>query len=1283
MALRTDYKNDELNTAVNTERQFEEVTNPNGTKSYRDVTDYSQVGDNFDADLVNSQNAEINAKAPLDSPAFTGTPTAPTQSQSTADDTIATTSYVKSAFNNFIDPNLRTSGKAADAQATGNRINSVQASVPSVDTTLTINGAAADAKVVGDRISTVEAIESAEISLIRDRIETESGGRTLTQDDMESGYWAYTTKADNSKRLRNKRLMRVKAGTIVQFENPTMSIFIGVFASTSARSYLQNTGWLNSGSGSFTVLHDGYMDIMVESTVDITVNDFDSTIVVYDTIGENVDSINSDADVWNWMTDKGYYNIAVTDIEQGGWDGGIKYDATNRIRTQKLIPVKSGMTVVFTNPTLRVLMLVYPYKGECDPSQSSGWMSVGSTDRVVNITTNGYLAVIFRKEDESDLDIFDYDCTIHVITEVSNSISDLNKEAQYVKDTFNAINENYINDTSLFLFEKGGFDNTTGEKWYAENRLRCGLFYLNNLFLHIEIASGYQVIVYKIEDDVVTAERYTTTKYIYAYKNAKWGFVIRRSDNAVIDVSEAVNVQIKVYKSDRHEIGHGMYEESVNLINNQYVTVDDLTYHYVLNRYASQPIKIPKSGLRIEYNSEYRRSTGILWYRVLCVELTDSGIVLSEINEDLYAESNNLTFGFYSTYIPYVENAYIIVLARERTSGGRTYYLSDFPNMLKVYSGIITDNNGSVFGLHPFRCFVSNGNLRIIWGTHRSIINTSRYYGGAMKLRYANKIYCAPKYTILANVYRYNLDGTQTLVDSIWSREPDNHTGDGSIAGVSMIDLSSYDFDGIVLFAIHNTEMYIADRTADKVKQVGMGVMSQYDEVFNSVYVEYKNGYHVDIKSGINPTVEENIYHYSRYTVPKRFASYYAHRTSQTQRYYFDEQYDCSPAFYAGGYDSNALFIAVTGKSYYTAMQNPNSRCYNFSRTSDAYQAIGYGLTCTDFVSVLLGRIENFGVNDWAQYGIPYAENISDNWNYVTDMDQLRSGDILAEYIDRQGEGTRIWDGHVMMVRNLVYVNGSLEAVNLIEAGYPYTRLTCVYNNYYTRTLADWQTFPRLADYQFLRRFKPEYINDIRDVFDLSTDYTVGTIMCDRGTDSVYCLSVREIDLSVSDDEAENVRIYKDGELVDTVPIGSTVKNGLRVLDIKPSVTEAGYYTLKTDTSEDVQESFYVPETISFTLDDQVIDGKRHGTFWNYSQLKYIRVVYLHTNELGTTSWGKMYRKDEVTPNHDEEDTCTFDVPVEDEYGQPYYKTTVVYQTPYGAYWVDYTGMSSEEYINN
>lgn len=110
MALRTDYKDDVLNTALNTERQFSEVTNPNGTKSFRDVTEYTQVGDEFGAAMVNAQNAEINAKAPLASPVFTGNPTAPTPSVETADDTIATTAYVRAysqqqLFSLYIDEN--------------------------------------------------------------------------------------------------------------------------------------------------------------------------------------------------------------------------------------------------------------------------------------------------------------------------------------------------------------------------------------------------------------------------------------------------------------------------------------------------------------------------------------------------------------------------------------------------------------------------------------------------------------------------------------------------------------------------------------------------------------------------------------------------------------------------------------------------------------------------------------------------------------------------------------------------------------------------------------------------------------------------------------------------------------------------------------------------------------------------------------------------------------------------------------------------------------------------
>lgn len=65
--LRTDYKDDVLDTSVNTQRKYQMVTNEDGTVSFTDVTEYSQVGDTFGAADVNAMIeavVELNSKLP-------------------------------------------------------------------------------------------------------------------------------------------------------------------------------------------------------------------------------------------------------------------------------------------------------------------------------------------------------------------------------------------------------------------------------------------------------------------------------------------------------------------------------------------------------------------------------------------------------------------------------------------------------------------------------------------------------------------------------------------------------------------------------------------------------------------------------------------------------------------------------------------------------------------------------------------------------------------------------------------------------------------------------------------------------------------------------------------------------------------------------------------------------------------------------------------------------------------------------------------------------------------
>lgn len=58
--LKTDYKDDVLDTSKNTQRKYRMIQNVDGTVSFEDVTDYSLVGDSFGALDVNTINIAVN-----------------------------------------------------------------------------------------------------------------------------------------------------------------------------------------------------------------------------------------------------------------------------------------------------------------------------------------------------------------------------------------------------------------------------------------------------------------------------------------------------------------------------------------------------------------------------------------------------------------------------------------------------------------------------------------------------------------------------------------------------------------------------------------------------------------------------------------------------------------------------------------------------------------------------------------------------------------------------------------------------------------------------------------------------------------------------------------------------------------------------------------------------------------------------------------------------------------------------------------------------------------------
>lgn len=60
--LRTDYKDDLLDTSVNTQRKYNVVNNDDGTVSFVDATVYTQNGDTFGASDINAVNQNLTAE---------------------------------------------------------------------------------------------------------------------------------------------------------------------------------------------------------------------------------------------------------------------------------------------------------------------------------------------------------------------------------------------------------------------------------------------------------------------------------------------------------------------------------------------------------------------------------------------------------------------------------------------------------------------------------------------------------------------------------------------------------------------------------------------------------------------------------------------------------------------------------------------------------------------------------------------------------------------------------------------------------------------------------------------------------------------------------------------------------------------------------------------------------------------------------------------------------------------------------------------------------------------
>lgn len=172
--------------------------------------------------------------------------------------------------------------------------------------------------------------------------------------------------------------------------------------------------------------------------------------------------------VWQGLANEGVYEISAGDMESGQWSYSAKADNLARLRYAQLIPVKKGMTVVYTNAAQDVYfgVLETPTSTSYYPGLS-GWKgpAVGG---VFRITQDGWMTFIVR--DHADitkaLSPEDYDCEIQLKT--------ADHEAAAVADAAEAavIDELSIGTAVAVRFASAaavitGFPVVAGERYYV------------------------------------------------------------------------------------------------------------------------------------------------------------------------------------------------------------------------------------------------------------------------------------------------------------------------------------------------------------------------------------------------------------------------------------------------------------------------------------------------------------------------------------------------------------------------------------------------------------------------------------------------------------------------------------------------------------------------------------------------------------------------------------------------------------------------------------------------
>lgn len=479
-----------------------------------------------------------------------------------------------------------------------------------------------------------------------------------------------------------------------------------------------------------------------------------------------------------------------------------------------------------------------------------------------------------------------------------------------------------------------------------------------------------------------------------------------------------------------------------------------------------------------------------------------------------------------------------------------------------------------------------------------------RNYCTILPLKYAKRIIAAPPYSLCAEIHRINHDDMNSeIVATEYSHIPYTTSNYGSATcGKSYIDLSKYNFDGYAVIVICPHFKPIKTATNGKFIEYGyFGMTTMYNEIMDSVFVQWRSGVSVNYESGINPIAKSNIETLMSIKIPNLMKSQAGKGYgSWINRFLvsWGEIGVGSPFWYAGGNLWNVPLMHVNPKSFITASKNHNSRIYDCRPTFGNTTEFGnlYGSVCSVTSSLVSGK--PMGRETHA-----FVTRMYDDCDYreYDGINSIKAGDYIAygDFTDEEGHTNTNKDfGHIVYVTEVVTIDGNVFCVNVFENANPYMRIKPFvnYEAYKGYKGYDMSGYPNERSIfhmhpieeiakrsnKIIARLHNDSYTSIRQAYGKYdfVDYPVTEVMCDRGSDSVYCIGERCV-LTVTDKNIASFDLYVNGVKEKNVNLSEASNtivddDGNRVFEFLDGfVTKTGNAEIKVNGV--AKETFYVP----------------------------------------------------------------------------------------------------------